>query len=64
MLEWLEGNGLKKSEILALYRAGKIRAHTLPPSKVKHFWAKEIKKEILDGIKGKSLKAPKLSDSE
>lgn len=52
MTEWLTANGLRVSEIRAYYRAGRIRAHTLPPSTVKHFSAAEIQREILDQLAG------------
>jgi hypothetical protein len=52
MIEWLTANGLRASEIRAYYRAGKIRAHTLPPSRVKHFSAAEIQREILEHLAG------------
>ena len=51
MIEWLRVNGLRTTEILGFYRAGKIKAHTLPPSQVKHFSAAEIQREILDHLK-------------
>ena len=52
MMEWLTANGLRASEIRAYYRSGKIRAHTLPPSAVKHYSAAEIQREILDQLAG------------
>ena len=51
-MEWLTANGLRASEIRAYYRSGKIRAHTLPPSAVKHYSAAEIQREILDQLAG------------
>jgi hypothetical protein len=52
MCEWMKANGVRKSELLRYVVAGKIKAHTLPPSQVRHYSADEIQWEILQPLNG------------
>jgi hypothetical protein len=50
MLAWLEANGVRRSDVLKHHAAGRIRPHTLPPSRVRYYLAAEIQAEILDRL--------------
>jgi hypothetical protein len=50
VIDWLRANGVRRKEAIRYFTTGKIKARTLPPSKVRHYSAAEIQREILDQL--------------
>jgi hypothetical protein len=50
MIEWLRANGVRKDEVLRYIGAGKIKPRSLAPSRVRHYSAAEIQREVLDHL--------------